>query len=150
MPRNTYRTRDGRWLALSAVTDRLVAALLLLMGRDPEAERGRFGSVDLRRAHEDELDSLVAQWIATRELAPLRRFDLIAALAVPLPVTIIAEMLGIAPERRADFKRWSDSFIHNIAGPGRLDPFGDEVGQRLRVPIVQNVPVVPIASDEFY
>jgi crotonobetainyl-CoA:carnitine CoA-transferase CaiB-like acyl-CoA transferase len=71
VPRNAYRTRDGAWVALSAVTDRLVATLLGLMGRDPQAERARFGSVDLRRAHEDELDSSVADWVATQEAAPL-------------------------------------------------------------------------------
>jgi succinyl-CoA--D-citramalate CoA-transferase len=71
VPRNTYRTRDGRWLALSAVTDRLVASLLRLMGRDPEAESARYGSVDLRRAHEDELDGEVARWIATQESGSL-------------------------------------------------------------------------------
>ena len=71
VPRNTYRTRDGRWLALSAVTDRLVATLLRLMGRDPDAESARYGSVDLRRAHEDELDGDVAGWIAGQEFAGL-------------------------------------------------------------------------------
>jgi cytochrome P450 len=37
--------------------------------------------------------------------------DLIADLAVPLPVTVIAELLGVAPEHQADFKRWSDVFV---------------------------------------
>jgi hypothetical protein len=36
------------------------------------------------------------------------RFDLIEAFAGPLPVIVIAEMLGIDPARRRDFKRWSD------------------------------------------
>jgi cytochrome P450 len=36
------------------------------------------------------------------------RFDLIEAFAEPLPVIVIAEMLGIDPARRHDFKRWSD------------------------------------------
>ena len=38
-------------------------------------------------------------------------FDFMDALASPLPVTIIAEMLGIDTVRRRDFKRWSDSLI---------------------------------------
>jgi cytochrome P450 len=35
-------------------------------------------------------------------------FDLIEAFAGPLPVIVIAEMLGVDPARRADFKHWSD------------------------------------------
>lgn len=37
--------------------------------------------------------------------------ELVADLAIPLPVTVIAEMLGIDPARRADFKRWSDDIL---------------------------------------
>jgi cytochrome P450 len=63
---------------------------------------------------------------ALARIAGARRFDVIDSLAVPLPVTIIAEMLGVEPERRADFKRWSDSIIYHTTGSGRLDPFSDE------------------------
>ncbi|MGH7286716.1 MAG: hypothetical protein ACREI8_01695, partial [Myxococcota bacterium] len=38
-------------------------------------------------------------------------FDLVEDLSIPLPVTIIAEMLGVEPERRRDFKKWSDAII---------------------------------------
>jgi cytochrome P450 len=38
-------------------------------------------------------------------------FDLIADFAVPLPVRIIAEVLGVDPERYEDFKRWSDNTL---------------------------------------
>jgi cytochrome P450 len=37
------------------------------------------------------------------------RFDVIDAFAGPLPVIVIAEMLGIDPADRTDFKRWSDA-----------------------------------------
>jgi len=37
--------------------------------------------------------------------------DLVAALAVPLPATVIAEILGIDADRRQDFKRWSDEIV---------------------------------------
>jgi cytochrome P450 len=36
-------------------------------------------------------------------------------------------MLGIEPERRHDFKRWSDTVIDNATGAGRADPFGPAV-----------------------
>jgi cytochrome P450 len=59
-------------------------------------------------------------------VAPLRRgepFDLVADLAVPVPVTIIAEMLGVPSARLADFKRWSDSLIATVTGPEREHRF---------------------------
>jgi len=57
------------------------------------------------------------------------RFDMIEDLAVPLPVIVIAEMLGVDPERRADFKRWSDAAI-NVRTTGQLPD--EEVGRILR------------------
>jgi cytochrome P450 len=50
-------------------------------------------------------------------------FDLVEDLAIPLPVTMISELLGIEPERRRDFKRWSDTLISATTGAGRADPF---------------------------
>lgn len=46
-------------------------------------------------------------------------FDMMEDLAVPLPVTIIAEMLGVDPARYADFKRWSDDTmtVESIGAP---------------------------------
>jgi cytochrome P450 len=37
--------------------------------------------------------------------------DVIRDLAYPLPVTVIAELLGIPAEHREDFKRWSDALV---------------------------------------
>jgi cytochrome P450 len=48
-------------------------------------------------------------------------FDVVRDLAVPLPVTVIAEMLGVEPERHADFKRWSDAVISGSSGGTRND-----------------------------
>src|SRR5215469_13110935 len=48
--------------------------------------------------------------------------DLIEALAYPLPVIVIAELLGIPQEERSQFKQWSDAIIvgSRAAGmPGR-------------------------------
>jgi cytochrome P450 len=39
------------------------------------------------------------------------RFDLIKDLAYPLPVIVIAEMLGVPAEDRERFKRWSDLVV---------------------------------------
>ena len=42
--------------------------------------------------------------------------DLVSELGTPLPVTIIAEILGVDPERHEDFKRWSDDFMMLASG----------------------------------
>ncbi len=41
--------------------------------------------------------------------------ELMQDLAIPLPVTVIAELLGVSAERGDDFKRWSDLFLSTIA-----------------------------------
>ena len=52
---------------------------------------------------------------------PRGEFDLIEDLAIPLPVTIIAEILGVESERRADFKRWSDSVVAQHSSPEEME-----------------------------
>ena len=46
-----------------------------------------------------------------------RPFDLLPALAVPLPVLVVAEILGVDAARRDDFKRWSDEILDAMSGP---------------------------------
>ena len=45
------------------------------------------------------------------------RMDIIQDLAYPLPVIVIAEMLGIPPQDRDQFKLWSDEIILTLNGP---------------------------------
>ena len=42
--------------------------------------------------------------------------DLVKQVAFPFPVIVIAELLGIPPERRDDFKRWSDALVGALSG----------------------------------
>jgi cytochrome P450 len=51
--------------------------------------------------------------------------DLFATISYPLPVTVIAELLGIPAERRADFKRWSDALVGGMAVAAGASPQRD-------------------------
>ena len=43
--------------------------------------------------------------------------DFLVDIAEPLPVTLIAEIMGIPVEDWADFRRWSDATVDQMAGP---------------------------------
>jgi len=46
-----------------------------------------------------------------------REMDLIADFALPLPLTIIADLLGVDPEHNQDFHRWSDILLASADNP---------------------------------
>jgi cytochrome P450 len=67
------------------------------------------------------------------EIVPGEPFDIVERFAIPLPITVIAEMLGIDPADRADFKRWSNAIVGTVPmSPVKLrDEFGGYVGRIL-------------------
>jgi cytochrome P450 len=64
------------------------------------------------------------------ELARKGHFDLVADFAIPLPVRIIASILGIPGERYETFKRWSDTLIELTSLPPGT-PMADSVRTNL-------------------
>jgi crotonobetainyl-CoA:carnitine CoA-transferase CaiB-like acyl-CoA transferase len=66
-PRNTYLTRDGRWVAISASATQIAERVMRLVGRPDIAELPWFGSARERVRHGDQLDDLVARWIRSRD-----------------------------------------------------------------------------------
>ncbi|MEV6809950.1 cytochrome P450 [Streptomyces sp. NPDC051132] len=45
------------------------------------------------------------------KVAPAGRADLVADFALPLPVTVIGELLGVPVDERDDFQRWTDAML---------------------------------------
>jgi cytochrome P450 len=72
------------------------------------------------QAWEPRIRAIASERVA--RLAGGEPFDVVRDLAIPLPVTIIAEMLGVERERLSDFKRWSDAIIAAMTGPMRAFP----------------------------
>jgi cytochrome P450 len=60
------------------------------------------------------------------EVIQVGKMDLITDLAYPLPVRIIAELLGLPTEDHDRFKRWADDLVGLAGGGGHLeDPAAD-------------------------
>jgi cytochrome P450 len=55
------------------------------------------------------------------DAAATPEFDLMASFAEPLPVIVIAEMLGIDTRDRQDFKRWSELAVWTFVNPFRTE-----------------------------
>ncbi|MFF4570812.1 CaiB/BaiF CoA transferase family protein [Streptomyces sp. NPDC001410] len=65
-PRNTYRTADGRWVAVSTSAQSVAERVLRLVGRPELIEEPWFATGTDRAAHADVLDEAVGSWIAAR------------------------------------------------------------------------------------
>ena len=84
-PRNAYKTSDGRWVALSTAAPAIVKRVLRLCGGDAAAEDPRFQTAEGRIEHIDEVDGIVATWIAARPLEEvLRAFEEAQAAIAPV------------------------------------------------------------------
>jgi len=68
-PRNTYRTADGRWLAVSTSSQSVAERVLRLVGNAEIIDRSWFATGRGRAEHADELDKVVGGWIAQRTAA---------------------------------------------------------------------------------
>ncbi|NGO73663.1 CaiB/BaiF CoA transferase family protein, partial [Streptomyces boncukensis] len=84
-PRNTYRTADGRWLAVSASAQSIAERVLRLVGRPELVSEPWFTTGAGRAAHADELDEAVGAWIARHDEAEVvRAFEEAQAAVAPV------------------------------------------------------------------
>ena len=67
-PRGTYRTRDGKWVALSASTPTSATALFKSLGLEAMLADPRFATNDARVAHNDLVDAALSRAIGGRTL----------------------------------------------------------------------------------
>jgi crotonobetainyl-CoA:carnitine CoA-transferase CaiB-like acyl-CoA transferase len=100
-PHNIYPAKDGGWLALSADNEAAWQALCDLMQRSDLAGDPRFATMAARKAHENELDALVAAWAKDQDAATAARTPRehgIAAAPVLEALDVLAEEQFIARE----------------------------------------------------
>jgi crotonobetainyl-CoA:carnitine CoA-transferase CaiB-like acyl-CoA transferase len=98
-PRNTYRCRDGRWVAISTSTQSIAERVLRLVGHPEVIAQPWFSSGRSRAEHAEELDAYVGQWISERDLDEVvRGFE--EAQAAVAPVYDIRDIMN-DPQYRA-------------------------------------------------
>ncbi|MEU9334740.1 CoA transferase [Streptomyces sp. NPDC048290] len=65
-PRNTYRTADGTWVAVSTSAQSIAERVMRLVGRPDLIDEPWFATGADRARHSDVLDAAVGSWIAAR------------------------------------------------------------------------------------
>lgn len=84
-PRNTYRTADGSWVAVSTSSQSIAERVMTLVGRPEVIDEPWFATGAQRAERSEELDAAVAGWIAERTRAEvLDAFERAEAAIAPI------------------------------------------------------------------
>ncbi len=84
-PRNTYLTKDGRWVAVSTSAQSIAERVMRLVGRPELTEEPWFASGGERAKHADVLDEAVASWVARHDRDEVvRAFEEAQAAVAPI------------------------------------------------------------------
>jgi crotonobetainyl-CoA:carnitine CoA-transferase CaiB-like acyl-CoA transferase len=96
VPRGTYRTSDGHWVAVSTSAESVAKRVMDMLGVGNDA---RFATFQGRMEHRDEVEGLMSSWIAARtQEEVLRAFE--EAHAAIAPVLSMAD-IATDPHYRA-------------------------------------------------
>jgi crotonobetainyl-CoA:carnitine CoA-transferase CaiB-like acyl-CoA transferase len=138
-PRNTYRTRDGKWVAISTSTQSVAERVMRLVGRPDVIAEPWFRSGAQRVAHADALDAAVGGWIAARDLAEvLAGFE--AAEAAVAPIYDVADVMKdpqyqalgsivSVPDEELGAVKMQNVLFRMLGTPGRIRWAGRRLGQ---------------------
>jgi crotonobetainyl-CoA:carnitine CoA-transferase CaiB-like acyl-CoA transferase len=84
-PRNTYRTKDGKWVAISTSAQNIAERVMRLVGRPEFIDEPWFQKGSERAQHADELDEAVGSWISERNTDEVvRAFEEANAAITPI------------------------------------------------------------------
>lgn len=81
------------------------------------------------RALEGRIEATARELVAA--LPRGQECDFVAGLAYPLPVIVIAEMIGIPAGDREQFREWSDALVENLGGGIFSPPDADTIAREL-------------------
>ena len=138
-PRNTYRTADGRWLAVSSASPSIAVRLFRAVERPDLARNPDYVDPVRRQERAAEVDRIVADWIARRTLdEAMKIFEAAEVAAAPVydaPALLADEHL----RSRGMFVDLDDADLGRMTvhapvvrlseTPGRVDHLGGSLGQ---------------------
>ncbi|HEY4027101.1 MAG TPA: CoA transferase [Candidatus Dormibacteraeota bacterium] len=141
-PRNTYLTRDGSWVAISASTTSIAERVMRLVGRPDVVREPWFTSSIERARHGDELDAAVAAWIVERPFDEvMRRFEEAGAAIAPVhdasdvlddPQYRALESIVTLDDEDLGPLRIQNVLFRMLETPGRVRHAGRRLGQDTR------------------
>ena len=91
-PRNTYKTADGKWVAVSTSAQSIAERVMRLVGHPEVIDEPWFRSGSDRARHADTLDAMVGGWIAKYPMSKVIE-DFEAAQAAVAPIYDIRDVL---------------------------------------------------------
>jgi len=114
-PRNTYKTRDGKWLAISTSAPSIAARVMTLVGHPEVIDQPWFQEARSRVAHADELDKYINEWIEQRNADEVIQAFTEAEAAVA-PIYDIEDLLNDPQVKaRETITKVSDPFLGEVA-----------------------------------
>ncbi len=138
-PRNTYRTKDGRWVAVSTSSQSVAERVMHLVGHPEVIEEPWFKSGAERAKHADELDRMVGGWIGERRYADVVEvFEKAEAAVAPIydirdvmadpQFQALGSITTVADEELGPIKMQNVMFRLSET-PGRIKWAGHRIGQ---------------------
>jgi crotonobetainyl-CoA:carnitine CoA-transferase CaiB-like acyl-CoA transferase len=138
-PRNAYRTKDNRWVAISASATSVAERVMKVVGRPDIAEKEWFSSARERVRHADHLDRIVGEWIGARELEEvMQAFQDAGAAIAPIydmeqvandPHVQATEMITTLDDEDLGPLKMQNLVFRLLASPGRIRFAGRGLGQ---------------------
>ena len=139
VPRNAYKTKDGRWVALSTASPSIARRVLNLVGGDGTADDPRYATNTERVKRVEEVDGMVASWIAARTLPQvLEAFEKVEAAIGPIydaaqivddPQYKARDSVTTVADKDLGPIRMQNVFPRLSRTPGRIKHAGPKLGE---------------------
>ena len=138
-PRNTYKTRDGKWVAISTSAQSIAERVMRLVGHPEVIDEPWFSSGADRARHADVLDALVGAWIVERDQSEVvQAFE--EAEAAVSPIYDVADVMADpqyaalqsiinVPDEDLGQVRMQNVLFRMLATPGCVRFPGRRIGQ---------------------